>query len=284
MMPMDTIRRSFLLDQLAPFAAVYAQRPGGSNRGGGGFFHYFALWSMIKFLQPVHVIESGCFKGIGSWFLRQAAGDGVNMTFISPQRPTLYVDRHVGTRHFFGEQFRDFSDFPWELMLSPEIRGKTLIFFDDHQSGLRRSLEAARFGFSHVVFDDNYIPGAGDNFALKSFNSPRSQTIMKWSDNFDRPTSKSWYSNRQPLNASDMVHLRRIYEATVTLYYEFPPVWDGPNRFHFSSLNWGRNTKKPLLEATAASTLAAKYHLSMDSEASRYTHIAYAMLKRGARS
>ena len=68
--------RRFIDTQLEPFAAVYARRPGGSNAGGAAFFHYFALWCIVRWLKPLHIIESGCFAGIGSWFLRQAAGEG----------------------------------------------------------------------------------------------------------------------------------------------------------------------------------------------------------------
>ena len=42
--------------------------------------------------RAAHVIESGCYHGVGSWILRQALGTAANMTFLSPLRPRTYVD------------------------------------------------------------------------------------------------------------------------------------------------------------------------------------------------
>ena len=281
--------RRFIDTQLEPFAAVYARRPGGSNVGGAAFFHYFALWCIVRWLKPLHIIESGCFAGIGSWFLRQAAGEGTNMTFLSPEVPSLYVDRHAGSRHLFGSDFRDFSEVGWEVRLSPRVRNATLIFFDDHQAGIRRTLEAARFGFGHAVFDDNYLPPrmmgkGGDNFALHFFNLPPSyRAAPEWRDNFNKPSSRSWFAPNAPLGAADVAALERIYNATVRSYFEFPPVWHGPNRFHIAPAVWHELTKPPVLKYEGAKEFAAKHGLDMNGEAVRYTHICYVQLARGAR-
>ena len=119
---MGLVTRRFLRDQLEPFATAFGRRPGGANRGGASFFHYFGLWCAIKLLRPLHIIESGCHNGVGSWFLRQAAGPYVNITFISPQWPRVFVDRQPGTRRLFGSAFRDFGDVPWEVWLPAQAR------------------------------------------------------------------------------------------------------------------------------------------------------------------
>ena len=282
--------RDFIHSQLEPFAAVYARRleRRGQNRGGGAFFHYFALWCIIRWLKPVHVIESGCWLGVGSWFLRQAVGDSANMTFLNPFVPK-HVDRHAGTRLLFGKAFKDFSEVPWELHLTPEQRRSTLIFFDDHQSSVRRSLEAARFGFGHVVFDDNYLPPTligkgGDNFALHFFNLPHEyRTKPEWRDNFNHESPRSWFVPNAPLNATDVALLERIYNATVQTYFVFPPAWDGPNNFNVQPAVWRKLSPRPVLRHERAKEFAAKHGLDMDGEAKRYNHICYAQLTRGAR-
>ena len=275
----------FIAAELDPFLAVWKRRPGaGDNTHGGGFFHYFALWCFIKLLRPYHVIESGCYKGVGSWFLRQAAGAGANMTFISPSRPSIFVDAQPSSRHLFDAAFRDFSDVPWEVLLTPLQRRSTLIFFDDHQAGLRRAVEAARFGFVHVVFDDNYLPGKGDNYALKSFNAPNlGRGARRWADNFGRPSAKTWHAPGTQLNATDLDALRRIYTAVVDEYVEFPPVWKGPNRFGVAERVWESLTRAPVLARAQALAFAGRHGLRLEEEAQRYTHIAYARLRRGAR-
>jgi len=279
----ETMKRSFMKHELEPFAAVYARRPGGRNMGGAAFFHYFAMWCAIKVLRPTHIIESGCFKGVGSWFLRQAAGNATNMTFISPEKPTVYVDKRPGSRHLFGSAFRDFTDYPWEVWLTPEQRRSTLIFFDDHQSGMRRAVEASRFGFTHAVFDDNYLPGFGDNWALKSFHAQAKGITAPtlWVDNFLKPSPKAWYPQSTRLNTSDLADLRRMYDACVDYYFEFPPVWHGPNRFGIGERAWKRITAHPLLSADGAQAFAKKHALKLDFEAKRYTHIGYARVRFG---
>jgi hypothetical protein len=138
------------------------------NRGDASFFHYFALWCTVKALKPKIIIESGINRGIGSWFLRQAAGTHVQMIFISPDDPGDYKDLEVSTKYFTKNEFADFSKIPWlEVLPDASSREDALIFFDDHQSGVRRTHEANAFGFKHLVFDDNYLPGRGDNFSPK---------------------------------------------------------------------------------------------------------------------
>ena len=45
-------------------------------------------------------------------------------------------------------------------------KDKTVVFFDDHQAGYRRLIEAQQAGFTHIMYDDNY-PWPGDNYSLK---------------------------------------------------------------------------------------------------------------------
>mgnify|MGYP004032281571 CR=1 FL=1 len=193
--------------------------------------------------------------------------------------------------HYFGDNFRDFSDIAWELELPPDVRRNTIIFFDDHQSGLRRSVEAARFGFRHVIFDDNYLPFTGDNAALKGFQHDF-MPIYQWKDLpmagrsgsvAQHQAPKAWLPNLHNLTRAEFAALRRIYDATVRQYYEFPPVWDGPNRVGLSEAEWRRVTKAPLLDAAAAAAFAAKHRLKADAEAKKYTHIVYAEVGFGAR-
>ena len=40
---------------------------------GTGIHHQFGLWCIMRFLKPKHIIESGVFRGLGTWIMRQAA-------------------------------------------------------------------------------------------------------------------------------------------------------------------------------------------------------------------
>eukprot|EP01084_Bolivina_argentea_P298815 514993_1 len=78
------------IKEIIEFNKTWQNSPDKINRYGGGFFHYFALWNMIHSLKPTHIIESGAFNGIGTWFIRQAAGDSIKLVIVSPQTPSIY--------------------------------------------------------------------------------------------------------------------------------------------------------------------------------------------------
>lgn len=266
-------------------ARTFESRPGS---------HYFALFFLVRTLRPLHIIESGCYKGLGSWVLRQAAGPQTRMTFISPEIPSLYVDRHNTTLHFWRDpdphtrgdwsHFKDFNELPWGEMLSPQERERTLVFFDDHQAALRRAVEAKRHGFHHVVFDDNYLPNMGDLLALKPLchADGRLWRLLgakpTWAENFGRPLlhgKTPWYPLGAPLTWRQHASLVRVYNDTIRAYHELPPVWAGPNRFGVPRAWWDELTPAPLLDPPAARRFVQRHRLGLQTEARRYTHIVH---------
>ena len=54
------------------FALIYSKAPVNDNAGGMKAPHAFASWFMLKMLQPKTIIESGVWKGQGTWLLEQA--------------------------------------------------------------------------------------------------------------------------------------------------------------------------------------------------------------------
>ncbi|CAD7973576.1 unnamed protein product [Amoebophrya sp. A120] len=256
---------------LPEFLQVYGRRPGGQNAGGGGIFHHFALWVIVKALKPTHVIESGCHTGVGSWVLRQAAGADAHFTCVSPEQPSTYVDK-MGpekSKYFTGANFKDFTKIDW----TGWPKETTLLFFDDHQACVRRVEEAQDRGFRHLVFDDNYVPGHGDNMSLKRICQkdmyPALRFPMVFSDNFNR--------KKRPLSDEEFGTYEKVFAEKLRVYAEFPPVWAGPNRFKLSDEVWKQISLPPLLsENEIPPTLDAT---ARRKEAERYTHIVYAELK-----
>ncbi|AQK66429.1 DNA polymerase eta [Zea mays] len=49
---------------------------------------------------------------------------------------------------------------------------KVLIFFDDHQSELKRLKQALKAGFRHLIFEDNYDTGTCDHYFLRHIYDP----------------------------------------------------------------------------------------------------------------
>lgn len=263
------------------FAGIYRRRPRGGNDGGGGFFHYFALFTIIRQVKPTAIVESGAWKGMGTWFLRQAAGNDVKIVVVSPQQPGLYVDPNG--LYLTGEKFVDFSKTTveqWEQWV-PDIK-QTLLFMDDHQAELRRLLEARALGFVHMAYDDNYPPGTGDNFSLKKACSGMKlwhylgETVALWQDDFDKV--------RRALSDQEFQQYYQSFHNAVDVYAEFPPTWKGPSRF--PSLQ--NDTK---LAAISEPSLFARAQLEawglgdedIDGwklEAEKYTFIVYARIKQ----
>ena len=54
------------------FKSIYAARPIEDNIGGMKAPHAFGAWFMLKKLQPNLIIESGVWKGQGTWLIEQA--------------------------------------------------------------------------------------------------------------------------------------------------------------------------------------------------------------------
>lgn len=166
--------RAELLQELFVFVEIYKTRPIVNNSNGMGFDHSFGLWFIARKLQPVLAIESGVFKGHSTWVLRQALPN-VPIVAISPKHPghyarkgSAYVDPNC--QYFTGRKFTDFEDIHWSSVLTEHNvtdASAVLIFFDDHQNQLRRIEAVRKFGFQHLVFEDNYDTGTGDHYSMR---------------------------------------------------------------------------------------------------------------------
>lgn len=228
------VQRSQMLSELPKFTTeVYEKRPRGwsaatkFNAGGTGFMHQFYLWMLVRALQPKHIIESGAYNGLGTWQLRQAAPDA-QIIVISPATPHLYVDRHNDTRYFTDRYFRDFASIDWSCIQGLD-RARTVIFFDDHQSGYRRMLEAHARGFHHMMFDDNAPPPKSDHFSVKgacAASHGKVNGLTKWDD--FRGIKTSWYPWKHGQFNVTEHQLHRVgmsFSRVVDIYAEMPPLW-----------------------------------------------------------
>uniref|UniRef100_A0A804R8Q0 Uncharacterized protein n=1 Tax=Zea mays TaxID=4577 RepID=A0A804R8Q0_MAIZE len=68
------------------------------------------------------------------------------------------------------EDFVDFGSIDWGRLLRNHgisDSEKVLIFFDDHQSELKRLKQALKAGFRHLIFEDNYDTGTCDHYFLR---------------------------------------------------------------------------------------------------------------------
>lgn len=197
--------RSALQEKIPEFLRLLAERPFEDNHGGMRAPHLFATWAMVQALEPTHIVESGVFKGLGTWLLERAAPHARLYCIDPDPQRRLY---HSSRAEYFT---RDFSELDWDLP-----RDKTLLFFDDHQDALARVVLAERLGFAHLVFEDNYPSGRGDCYSLKKAfmgePAPRRQNLLARARHvFEGPSP----AEREPA---------RYLERTLETYFEFPPV------------------------------------------------------------
>ncbi|CAD5126988.1 unnamed protein product [Dimorphilus gyrociliatus] len=141
---------------IGPFLQIFSKRLHNFTTD-GSINNRFALWSFLRIMQPEHVIESGANKGYGTWLIRKALPKA-RITVISPTTPNQYLDKRNSTKYFTSKKFLDFNRIDWSK--EKINREKTIVYFDDHQSVYKRIVQAAKHGFKHIIFDDNYLAGS----------------------------------------------------------------------------------------------------------------------------
>ena len=240
-LPFDV--RKFLLAHLAEFASAYRRKPFKTNSCGILLHHAFALWSTVKALQPKVVIESGVNTGMSTYMIRQAAPNATiicidpldrplcgfqgkrNKHSIKPVRWKPENLPHSRAHYLTGDAFVDFNNVDWialaaELQLPEGWASEAVAFFDDHMSSYHRLPSCQRLGIRHVLFEDNYLPGAGDLKVRQSADS------REWEGGI-RGNANLGFGIKQLL-ARDDGDARAAMEM-IEAYREFPPVafWIG---------------------------------------------------------
>ena len=251
-------RRDEMRARIPEFLELHAKRPIRENRGGMRAPHLFATWFMVQKLAPTHIVESGVFKGLGTWLLEQAAPEA-QLCCIDPD-PAARVYRSSRANYLT----EDFAKLTWDLP-----RETTLLFFDDHQDELRRVEESRKLGFRHVIFEDNYPPGQGDCFSLK-------QALMGEQRQEGRGPLAKLVDRLSP--RSEKGDAKAELLAALDGYYEFPPV------LRVAETRWGdawTDDRYPTPEALFLSPddVPGDTERLFASEAPFYTWICYATLR-----
>jgi hypothetical protein len=224
--------RTEILAALKEFTTLYEQRPIKDNSGGMKSPHMFLTWFVLRTLKPAAIIESGVWKGQGTWFMQQACPTA-KLYCIEPN------GKGIEWRALCAAYFKqDFSEFDWSRV----DKENTVLFFDDHQDGIKRVRQACKLGFKHLLFEDNYPIGQGDCYSLK-------QAFAE--------------------DGADAAYLRDVLEV----YEELPPV------FRTYQTRWKTAwdeipTPEPLL-----TNVEQPYQRLFLDEATSYTWLCYARIK-----
>lgn len=111
----------------------------------------------IKKIKPQNVIESGVFKGQGTWLISRTLPDAKIFSIDLVLSKRIYIDER--TTYFSN----DFNLIDWTGIDSEN----TLCFFDDHQDAYRRLQQMRWMGFKKAMFEDNYPVSQGDCYSCK---------------------------------------------------------------------------------------------------------------------
>lgn len=272
--------RDEIMASIDEFSEIYANRPIKDNRGGMKAPHMFGAWFMAKKLSPDLIVESGIWKGQGTWLLEKAC----------PTAKLVSIDLNLDLREYVSDKAvyldKDFSEHVWL-----EVTDNSLAFFDDHQNAYKRLKQCQWAGFKHMIFEDNYPIKQGDCYSLKKAfanagfepEPPRQQTT----DNsvaskvrgrlvkLLRGNTESLVPQNDAMKIEPNDFDSRMLKKNLGVYYEFPPV------FKTRNTRWGDEwdetfypTSKPLLEKSTK-----KSHELFVKEALDYTWICYAKLK-----
>lgn len=156
--------------------------PVDQRHGGNGFNGALQIYAFARALRPATIVESGVFRGLTTWVLRQAAPEAA-----------IYCFDPVLTRLHYRDPQAAYSTADWSRF---DFRGvdftKLLAFFDDHVSQARRILEARERGIRHLLFDDDVAA-----HRVHSHGGPAFPTVGMILDGVDQPVR--WLRNGREL-------------------------------------------------------------------------------------
>lgn len=235
------IRFDNIEERVKLFSQVYQIMPNIDNLYGMRSPHLFLLWNALTQLEPSIIIESGVYKGLGTWWIERACPsakiycidlDYTNIEYKSPNATYL---------------FNDFSEHLWNDIDKMD----TLIVFDDHQNALTRLMQMKWMGFKKAIFDDNYSPFTGDCYSCKKILAGTGNQVA--------------WDTIAP-NTFD----KKFFLDNIRSYQEFPaPFRKNKTRFGF---DW---TEQYLFTKSENDSIMKKI---LFNEASTYTYMCYVEL------
>lgn len=228
--------------------------------------HMFAVFAMLRALEPQVVIESGVWKGGGTWLIEQAVPDAHVVSIDLDLRNLVYKSPDVNYSTL------DFNLHDWSGL--PE---GSVVLFDDHQDAFVRLQQCLWHGIDHVIFEDNYPPTQGDCYSLKKLFA--ASGFRPTAPKSLRERIRQRACGQQPRGGvPPSEKQQRSVRDRVSTYCEFPPVVR-PDETRWRD-DW---------TDTAYPTPDALFDIDdprvpdfFVSEAKHYTWIAYARLRGSA--
>ena len=161
---MKKLTNKKIKEYLPEFLDLYFQKEYESNDGGMKFPQLFGMYCFLKEVNPSLVIESGIWKGLGTWMIEKAL----------PKVDIISFDINLSYRNYISENVtyieNDVSNMDWNSFFGeyPEKSfDNTLLFFDDHVDFSSRLEFLEKVNVKHIIYEDNYPPQRGDALSPK---------------------------------------------------------------------------------------------------------------------
>jgi len=230
-------------NELNLFYDLYKHKPIANNDGGMKFPHMFLMWYLVKQISPRYIIESGVWRGLGTWFIEKA----------SPRTKIICLDPNPQYRIYTSEnaiyKSEDFSILNFDI--DPN---ETLVFFDDHQNSLERIKQCKIKNFKKLIFEDNYPFDQGDCYSIKKILSNENYVMDI------NGIKKNYQKNNEDYN---------FLVENLAVYQEMPPIFI-PEFTRWNNKFSQYETPSPLLNE-----IELQNYSSIISEIKDYTWMCY---------
>lgn len=183
--------REEMLASVPEFLELFGQRPIANNPGGMGLNHSWAVWFLVRSLQPDIVVESGVLRGHSTWLIEKAAPEARILCFDLSFKLLEY--QSANAEYFEG----DLREFDWS---SVKFSPSSLALLDDHQNSYRRIIDLSFLGLKRFIVEDNYPVGEGDFYSLQHMQAGAGFTSQQMSE---RTRKKMSRAKRKRLEQSD---------------------------------------------------------------------------------
>ena len=150
------INNKKILIDIKNFLTIYKNRPLKNNKDGMKINHMFAFYYLLKKIKPKYIIESGVFKGQGTWLIET----------VLPNSKVFSIDLDLTQRTYISKKIK-YLDYDFKYFNEKIEPNKTLAFFDDHTDHLERIKQCKYLNIKDIIFEDNYEIGKGDFNSLK---------------------------------------------------------------------------------------------------------------------
>lgn len=184
---------------LNDFIEIYNKRPFDVNQGGMQFPHLYSTYCLLKTINPKLIIESGVWRGCGTWLLEQTCP---NAKFVCIE-PMLNVIKYRTNNALYYTD-KDFNIIDWNKIIIDNKFDNldVVVFLDDHQDFDKRlKYIIEKTSIKKIIVDDNYPTGKGDCISPKKILTD---------DNISED-------------------IKNMFHENVKNYFEFPPVYQTEN-------------------------------------------------------